>query len=412
MRDRSPGSDAQHVWDSYLTVGRREFKRSLGWPEDRFPHFTEKRHWRLLPVEAVSRWLPEGTYEHGNWTAGFWFGVMWLLALGTKDRQVGDLALPRLKRLAVRASDATTHDLGFLFFPSYVLGHRLGFLPEADAAPAMRAARTTARRFNPRGGYIQAFGPIGDHRSAGTSTIDTMMNLPLLWWAAGDGDPVLFDVARMHARTSARLFIREDGSTHHLNRFDPVSGAVVHRGTFQGASDASCWSRGQAWGVCGFAWAYAATGEPELLDAADRTATYFWDRLPPDGVPPWDFSDGSPDAERDASASAIAALGALILGRTYIDERQRARYWTQGVDLLGKLAPCINHGEGSEGILARSCYSKPHGLGLACSTAWGDFYLGLGLALAVGAVHLPTVLGFESPLPGSNGEAPPLEEGS
>ncbi len=404
MRRGSSERVVEHAWGSFLAVARREFERSRAWPERHFPHFTEKTHWRLLPVEATSRWLPDGTYEHGNWTAGFWFGVMWLLALGTKDAEVAALARARLRALAVRASDYATHDLGFLFFPSYVLGHRVGFVAQADTAPAMQAARMIACRFNPRGGYIQAFGPIGDHLSAGTSTIDTMMNLPLLWWAGRNGDPILFDIARLHARTSARLFMREDGSTYHLNRFDPVSGALVHRGTFQGASDDSCWSRGQAWVVSGFAWAYAATGEYELLTAATRAAAYFWDHLPPDGVPPWDFSDESPDAERDASASAVAALGALILGRTHPEERERARHWTQGVELLGRLVACINDAERTEGILVRSCYSKPHGLGLACATAWGDFFFGLALALAVDVVPLGTALGFGGLPPGADEE--------
>ena len=129
---------------------------------------------------------------------------------------------------------------------------------------------------------------------------------------------------------------------------------------------------------------------------ATRTAAYFWDHLPPDGVPPWDFSDELAGAERDASASAVAALGTLILGRTHPEERERARHWTQGVELLGRLAACMNDAEGTDGILIRSCYSKPHRLGLACATAWGDFFFGLALALAVDAVPLGAVLGFES----------------
>lgn len=388
-------AEIENVWRSFLASARRDFQHSLSWPEDRFPHFTEDSRWRLLPVNATSRWLPEGTYEHGNWTAGFWFGVMWLLALATNDGRVASVARQRLGRLAPRGSDSTTHDLGFLFFPSYVLAHEVGFLQEEETEPALRAARMTAHRFNSRGGYIQAFGPIGDERSAGTSTIDTMVNLPLLWWAARRDDPRLLDIGRIHARTSARLFIRGDGSTYHLNQFDSVSGAIVHRGTFQGASEGSCWSRGQAWAVCGFAWAYAATGEVELLEAAERVASYFWDHLPTDGVPPWDFSDDSPDAEPDASASAIAALGALLLGKTHPDDHRRMRNWTRGVELLARLGASVNEGSDTEGVLLRSCYSKPHGLGLNCATAWGDFLFGLGLALAVEAVPLRTVLGFD-----------------
>ena len=395
--DASSARATGHAWSLFLTAPEREFERSRDWPGDRFPHFTENARWRLLPVHAMSGWRSDDAYEHGNWTAGFWFGVMWLLGLGIGNAAIPALARTRLDALAARAADTTTHDLGFLFFPSFILGHRTGFLSQTDIAIPMQAARTTASRFNPRGDYIQAFGPIGDHRSAGTSTIDTMVNLPLLWWAGRNGDPILLDIARRHARTSARLFIREDGSTYHLNRFDPLSGALAYRGTFQGASDGSCWSRGQAWAVCGFAWAYAATGEPEFLSAATRTSAYFWNRLPPSGVPPWDFADTSPAAEQDASASAIAALGALILGSTHSETEERGRFWAQGVELLGKLAACINDTEGTEGILLRSCYSKPHGLGLTGATGWGDFFFGAALALASGVVAIDTLLGFELP---------------
>src|SRR5690606_31894716 len=241
--------------------------------------------WRLLDAGQRSSWSGT-TYEHGNWTAGFWHGVQWLRAYGADDAGSAELAARRLADLEDRADDTTTHDLGFLFFPSYVLGHRLGYVDRERVVVAHRAAALLARRFNARGGYLQAFGAIGDARSAGTSTIDTMLNLPLLWWASADGgDPALFEAARWHARTSARLYFRPDGSTYHLLHFDPLSGALATRGTFQGAGTDSCWSRGQAWAVCGFAWAYAATGEPELLDAAERASGYFVDRLPPTGVP-------------------------------------------------------------------------------------------------------------------------------
>ena len=386
----------EEAWQDFLEAARREWNRSQTRHESEYPHFTEGDKWRLLSVEARSRWIGD-FYDHGNWTAGFWFGVMWLLSLGTDDPDAARLAQSRLRQLVPRVEDCTTHDLGFLFYPGFVLGHETGFVNEIDVAPALRAAEALARRFNQRGDFIQAFGPIGDPRSAGTSTIDTMMNLPLLWWASAHGgtDPVLFDVARRHARTSARLFLREDGSTYHLNRFDPVSGALLHRGTYQGAAQTSCWSRGQAWAICGFAWAFAAAGEIEFLSAAERAAAYFWNRIPPDGVPPWDFSDRAPEAPPDASASAIAGLGALVLGWVHPDEAARGKYTDLGAELLSKLSvSCLNRDSKQDGILLRSCYSKPHGLGVDGATAWGDFFFGLGLALATEQVSLSSVLGF------------------
>ncbi len=381
-------------WKAYLDAASRELAGAGAHAPSSFPHYSENGRWVKLPVATRSRWNGE-TYEHGNWTAGFWFGVMWLLALGKASANSAQAARGRLAALAERADDATTHDLGFLFYPSFVLGQSAGFLDSAAAEPALRAARTLAKRFNPRGRYLQAFGALGDARSAGTSTIDTMMNLPLLWWAhARTGETALADVARAHALTSTGAFVREDGSTSHLNQFDPRSGALVSRGTFQGAGSQSCWSRGQAWAICGFAWTYAITRELETLSAAERTAAYFWQRLPSDGLVPWDFSDNTADAAHDASASAIAALGVLVLGAVHPDDAARRRYVDDGDRLLRALcAHALNRGPRSDGILLHSCYSKPHNLGVNGATAWGDFFFGLVLAFATGRITLDTMLG-------------------
>jgi unsaturated chondroitin disaccharide hydrolase len=396
----SNGTALDAAWEAYLSAARRERDGARERDPGMYPHYTENGRWQLLAVDALSSWgETESTerlaYEHGNWTAGFWFGVMWLLALDGDD-DAAQLASSQLATLAPRSVDTTTHDLGFLFSPSFVLPFETGRLTDAEAAPALAAARTLARRRNASSGYIQAFGPIGDHRFAGTSTIDTMLNLPLLWWAAATyGEAELFDVARHHARLSARLFFRADGSTYHLNHYDPLGGELLDRGTFQGAGGSSCWSRGQAWAITGFAWAYAATGEMEMLEAATRAATYFWRHLPADGIPPWDFSDTSPDARCDASAAAVAALGALILGGTLPDQAVAAVHWSRGTALLGQLAACINDDDEQSGILLQSCYSKPHDLGVDGSTGFGDYFLGLALALAGGRLDLRTVLGFE-----------------
>lgn len=391
----------QDGWSAYLEAAERDWERLLSWPIDDFPHVTEDGRWQRMPITRHSRWLDGDVYDHGNWTAGFALGNAALLHASGR---AAEGAVPvarfheRLARLAPRADDLGTHDLGFLFFPGHVLGVALGLVDGDHAEPALHAARTIARRFNGWGGYIQAFGLIGEERSAGTSTIDTMMNLPLLWWAARSfAEPQLFAVARRHALTSARVFLREDDSTYHLVRFDPLSGGLLWRGTFQGAGGDSCWSRGQAWGVCGFAWAFAATGEPELLEAAERCARYFWRHLPEDGVPPWDFADRSPDATRDASAGAIAALGALLLAEVHPDAGVRHEYRGRALALLAQLSEtCVNRDPDVDGVLLHSCYSKPHGLGVDGAMGWGDFYTGLALALAVGALS-PGALGCGPP---------------
>ena len=376
-------------WQDYLAAAAREYERARSRDPRLFPHYTEDGAWRLLDVDARSSWQGE-VYEHGNWTAGFWVGTMWLLALGRDgDPDVLDLARARLPELAGRSHDHTTHDLGFLFHPSYVLGHLCGYVGARELEPAVEAARMTARRFNDPGRYIQAFGPVGEARSARTSTIDTMMNLPLMWWAhRHTGDTRVFEVARHHARTTARVFLRPDGSTVHLMHFDPVSGAVESESTLQGASARSAWSRGSGWAVGGLAWSYAVTGEPELLAGAERANAFYESVTKPGELPPWDFAETGAGAPRDASATAAVALGHLILAETHPENGSRSRYAESGRALLatlGRLA--LNRDPAVDGILLHSCYSVPQNVGVGGATAWGDFFY--GLAMAVGHGMLP-----------------------
>jgi unsaturated chondroitin disaccharide hydrolase len=378
----------ERAWDRYLDAAGREIGRAADHPTGFFPHVTEDGRWQLLDAEARSD--DSGPhYEHGNWTAGFRSGVAWLHALGTGEEASAQTARRWARAVAGRATDHTTHDIGFLFFPGTGLPDLAGRLGDDDAdlvATGQRAARTLAARWNARTGLLQAFGPVGSPRLAGTSTIDTMMNLPLLWWAGHHGgDGVLLDIARRHARTSARLYLRPDGSTYHLLHLDPLTGALLRRGTFQGSDDASCWSRGQAWSMCGMAWGFAITGESELLETAERSAAYYFDHLPDSGIPPWDFT-AAVDGVPDSSASAAVALGCLFLGQFHPDAEAAAVYRAAGRALLSDLGETsINTGSG-DGILLHATYSLPHNRGVDGATGFGDFYVGLALGCATGVL--------------------------
>ncbi len=322
-----------------------------------FPHVTEAGRWRRLNVESSGRWSDHG-WSHGNWTAGFSIGFLWRLYEHTGDARWADAAASRLPILEARADDPNTHDVGFLFWPSFALGADL----TGDArlwAVGLRASRTLASRLQP-GGYLAAWGPLHDRRSRESSTIDTMMNLPLLWWSQ---EEALRDAARTHALTASRTYFRPDGSTYHRLRFDPDTGDVIERGTFQGMGTESCWSRGQAWAIAGFARAWRETSESTLWSAANRAADYFLARLGGRSVPPWDFADTNPQAPLDSSAAIIAAYGLIDLGRH-----------AEGRRLLSSvLTACLNTGDG-DGLLLHACYSKPHNEGVDSAVIWGDYF--------------------------------------
>jgi len=125
-------------------------------------------------------------------------------------------------------------------------------------------------------------------------------------------DTHLADIATSHAFKTLKSHIRPNKSTCHVVNFEQRDGSIKGRMTNQGYADESCWSRGQAWGITGFAQCYRWTKEPKFLEASKQLADYFLDRLPTDGVPPWDFDAPQP-GPRDTSAAMIAAYGMLLL---------------------------------------------------------------------------------------------------
>lgn len=372
-------------WARFCAKARAEGERDLVLPASEFPEYTENGAWWRSPWDRLST-IRGGDYDHGNWSVGFWFGTRWLSGpVDGRPAMVRDYS-ERWTHFEQRAADITTHDIGFLFHPAVAFGHQVGSVGPEHLAAGLRAADTLGLRFNRNGDYLQAFGPIGHPATVGTSTMDTMMNLPLLWWAGRlPRREALWDIAVRHARSTARVFFRPNGSTYQLVRYDPISGGIVRRGTFQGSGDDSCWSRGQAWAIAGYAWAHLATGEREFRDAAEWAAGYFLDNVPDGNLPPWDFGLAARENPvPDASAAAITALGLLILADT---ERDKKRAQAHRASALRMLEPCGRLAElkqDEEGLLPHSCYSIPHGRGVWGATMWGDFYYGLALAIVTG----------------------------
>jgi unsaturated chondroitin disaccharide hydrolase len=235
---------------------------------------------------------------------------------------------------------------------------------------ALRAADTLLSRLRPAGRYLQAFGALDDERSYGTSTIDTMMNLPLLWWATRvSGRPEYAAAAVSHADATLRAIVRPDGSTYHLVRYDRT-GDVCWRGTYQGADDASCWTRGQAWAVHGFVTAARETGLPRFVEAAQQVLDYYWDRHDPEHLPPYDLTKDTGIVDASAAAIVASALTEALAQPSLamaLDARNRANTLLR---VLGEESLFQNQ----VGLLGHATYSLPHSLGVDGALPYGDYY--------------------------------------
>ncbi len=328
----------------------------------RFSVFTDNGRWLPSPIE--------------RWSDGFWAGIFW-----RSWRFCGDAALRRaaehcLTRLAPRLEGAeANYDLGFLYFYSFALAHRL--TGEADyRSTALAAARRLCDFRTEAAGVITHHYPervarFGVERV--TTKIDVMMNLSLLWWASEQtGEERFRDIAVSHAQRSMDCLLRADGSVWELADLDPDGGALLCVDTAQGLEGESCWARAQAWAIYGFLQAARFTGESRFHDAALRALEYWRRNTPPDGIPFWDLT-APPEHQdaRDASAAAIV-LAALVM----------ARFWDLetpgGADVLERTLNGLSGylaGEREEGILNGGCAYYRWGEGRYGATVWGDYYL-------------------------------------
>ncbi|GBF93075.1 glucuronyl hydrolase [Raphidocelis subcapitata] len=257
---------------------------------------------RLTPQQYPMATLPDGGWETvaaGHWMSGFYPGILWQLhELGGRS----DPAWPERARawqagLAGRQRDfGAQHDFGFIYLPSFAHSYTVTNSTE-DLRQALAAA----------------------------------------------------EVAANH--------VRPDGTTYHIVEYNPNTGAINKKYTYQGHSPDSTWARGQAWALAGFAMLASETGEAEWLDAGRQVADAYLGRMSAQGpgqaaaaasdaaasdgggdadgggaaggggagpeggrwdgyVPVWDFDapwHPEMDGPRDTSGAAVAALGLLHL---------------------------------------------------------------------------------------------------
>lgn len=295
------------------------------------------------------------TQKNTDWRAGFWPGILWMLANRIGDPDIQSLA--QSWTLSVRNTASSDHDVGFIRLSS--AGKALRSLNDLNDPDGLTRADATAALLEGAAVLNSLFNhdgvPVGMTRSwfgiedPYPVCIDNLMNIELLMvaWQLG-GEAAFYDNALTHARTSIAQHMRSDGGTYHVVRHfesGPDAGEVERKSTRQGFGDETTWSRGQAWAIYGLtaAYAHALRGQdPDPSDiraAAEAAAEYFLARLPSvysddpynfkagDFVPPSDFQAalGEPvgpwnNADNDETPGEINS-GTLKDGRSYLNDR-------------------------------------------------------------------------------------------
>lgn len=333
-----------------------------------------RRNMERYGTDFPSACATDGKYrikKNDDWTNGFWTGMLWMAYMHTGDEAFRELAMKNVESFKKRLDDHFVldhHDIGFLYSPSVVAALKITG-DDRLICQILRAADVLAARFQEKGGFIQAWGKLGEEREY-RQIIDSLLNLPLLYTAAElTGEARYREIAERHYENVVRCIVREDGSTYHTYYFDPETGAPARGATHQGFSDNSCWARGQAWAIYGMPLHARVSGRaftPWEKETYDRVVAYFESHLPESGMPYWDLvftdADGQP---WDSSALAIAACGMLETGR-----EDRAR---EMLAVCRDLASSEGSAE-SEGLLLHGVYAYSEGKGVDEPNLWGDFF--------------------------------------
>ena len=321
-----------------------------------------------------------GVIDNIEWTDGFWTGLLWLCYEYTGDDAFKNLALKNVDSFLNRVEkriELDHHDLGFLYSLSCVAGYKLTGSAEGRRA-GLLAADKLMERFQEKGGFIQAWGPLGAEDNY-RLIIDCLLNIPLLHWAFLEtGKPVYRNAAMRHYEAACNNVIRDDASAYHTFYFDPETGEPLKGVTRQGYSDDSAWARGQAWGIYGIPLNYRYVKDDSAFNLFKGMTNYFLNRLPEDEVCYWDliFTDGS-NQSRDSSAAAIGVCGIHEMLKYLPEvESDKNTYRHAMHCILRSLmerytAPEIKPGNP---VLLHGVYSWHSGKGVDEGNIWGDYY--------------------------------------
>jgi len=335
-----------------------------------YPVYTEDGQWT--------------TTEKATWAYGYYPGLAWLIYQSTRDPKYYDLARRWARGLEDRRSDVTGVGLGQLFYLTHVTGYQITG-NQRFREVALEAARSLAER-STLAGFIPAWGEPGDSVLGRRLSIDTIMNLDLLYWATeATGNQKYARVANMHALFTLRNLVNSEGKILHMADFHPSTGkpfrekhAILANDKNyapKGYNPSTAWALGQAWAVYGFTSTYRNSGNTLFLNAAKLTADYFLANLPEDGVSLWDFElPAEEKPQKDTSATSVAAAALLKLSGLCPNEADRLRYRAAAEKMVKTLTQnYLKHGS-LGGLLEQGVFDKNQGIGVGCSTVWGDYY--------------------------------------
>lgn len=356
-------------FDAAFEFAGQQVRRLVERYPDQFVAHTVQGRWGIDP----SAW--SGSFN------GLLPGMMWILHEVSGEAWWAETA-ERYSRAVEPLKALPQVGLGLVFYHgSHRRWHEAtvrAAAPQARVVEVMQeAARTLAGRFS-KSARCLIMDP-----AAPVLAIEDLMNVPLILHTADlSDDDWLLTIGSQHVATSRRHLVRGDGSTVGFALMGDHRECTI-RADRAGWQQDSCWARGQAWAVYGFATCGRLLGFGPWLETARQCAYYLIEKLSGDPIPPWDL-DASPGLAlpRDSSAAAIAAAGFLELAQaeqTVGPEQARQRQYLQDAALRILTALCEPEylaidDPNWEGILKHGVGDLEKGLAVDESVIWGDFF--------------------------------------
>ena len=369
---------AQHALNDVLyRIGQ-----TLDETGDHFPYFFD--------IES-DRWI---TTADGNWCSGHWIMLLWLawkLSKTEQEKRRFEEAAMFHTSVATGVFDSYRQSI-FAGLNFNMIGFQAAELTGKEELKqwGIKAADVIVNLYHPKArqiasGIYMIEGPQHelnkDIKGKGwgwvtsgmeTSAVDSAhAAIPVLINAYKEtNDSKYRDVMESHLNIYLNRFIRENGSTRQLVRFDPLTGEAAEEYKNLSVAKEGCWARGFGWCVSGLSEIYNFTKEKKYLDALRSLASYYRTHSNDDLIPCWDMSLDAKDGEpRDTSCAALVAYGLVSL-------KGEQELQDLGISILESLCDHYLVKEGSHrGMLMHGCFSRPKNYAYDNELIWSDYYL-------------------------------------
>ena len=229
---------------------------------------------------ADGKWAVQ---DGAGWTAGYFGGQMWQLDQFFPSTGWDAKATTWTTPLAAQSSQPGDHfsRLWDTFKPLYDKTGNATYKQVLLDAAASKDAQFSSKI----GGFRtpEIVSNSGNSKADFGLLMDQSMDLELMFWASDQtGNNTYRDHAITHLQTVIARMVRSDGSVFQRFFFNGTTGQAIGGENYQGYSNSSTWSRGQAWAVYAFSRIAELSDYGSNEELLKQVAAYTGGRFQPD----------------------------------------------------------------------------------------------------------------------------------